>query len=145
MCQMHYLRQRSGLPIHLPGDIINGKKICTRCLKRFPVESFGISAKIAGGKNIYCSSCLSDIGHIRRANKRANEYEAVSRDVVLERDGWTCHLCNEGIVKGAKWPHPLSASMDHVIPLAKGGSHTYENVKSAHLTCNISKGARIPA
>jgi len=131
--------------MHLPRDVIDGMRICTRCLNRYPEESFGTSARLAGGKNIYCSSCLSDIGHIRRANKRANEYEAVNRNVVLERDNWTCHLCNDPIPTDLKWPHPLSASMDHVIPLARGGSHTYENVQSAHLTCNISKGARIPA
>lgn len=142
---MHYLRERRGLPTHLPGDIIDGKKICTRCRESYPAESFGVSVRLAGGRNIYCSSCLSDLGHIRRAHKRANEYEAVSREVVLARDDWKCHLCAEPIPRDAKWPHPLSASMDHVRPLARGGSHTYENVKSSHLACNISKGARIPA
>lgn len=145
MCKRHYLRAREGLELRLPGDIVNGGKLCTRCLLIFPVESFGTSVRLAGGKNIYCSSCLSDLSHIRRANKRANEYESVSRDVVLSRDMWICHLCDGEIPADAQWPHPLSASMDHVIPLSKGGAHTYENIKSSHLTCNISKGARIPA
>jgi hypothetical protein len=144
-CQMHYLRQRSGLDLRLARDVIEGKRQCTRCLVLHPVEAFGVSERLSGGRNIYCSSCLSDIGHSRRAAKRANRYESVSRDTVLERDSWTCHLCAEPIPPEAAWPDPLSASMDHVIPLAKGGSHTYDNVKSAHLTCNIRKGARIPA
>jgi len=145
MCKRHYLRQRSGLDLRLPSDVINGTKLCTRCLNILPVESFGASARLSSGRNIYCSSCLSDIGHIRRANKRSNEYESVNRDVVLARDAWTCHLCDGEIPQAAQWPDPLSASMDHVTPLSRGGSHTYENIKSAHLTCNISKGARIPA
>lgn len=145
LCQRHYQRERSGLPQRLPGDLIDGTKLCTRCLEVYPIDAFGTSMRLASGKNIYCSSCLSDLSHIRRANKRANEYEPVSRDVVLERDAWTCHLCSTAIPKDAKWPEPLSASMDHVMPLALGGAHTYENIKSAHLTCNISKGARLVA
>jgi len=144
MCQRHYLRVRAGLPLRLPSDVIAGKRMCSRCFKDLPLESFGVSTKISGGRNIYCSSCLSDIGHIRRANKRANAYESVNRDVVLERDHWICYLCGDNIPAAEKWPAPLSASMDHVIPLARGGAHTYENIKSAHLSCNISKGARIP-
>jgi len=145
MCKRHYLRVREGLPLRLPSDVIGGTRLCTRCLNDIPLESFGLSARLAGGRNIYCSSCLSDLAHIRRANKRANEYEQVSRDAVLIRDQWMCHLCDVPIPTDARWPHPLSASMDHVTPLSRGGAHTYDNIKSAHLTCNISKGARIPA
>jgi 5-methylcytosine-specific restriction endonuclease McrA len=37
------------------------------------------------------------------------------------------------------WPHPASASLDHRIPLSKGGSHTAENTQLAHLACNVRK------
>lgn len=33
-------------------------------------------------------------------------------------------------------------SLDHIIALARGGTHTYENVQTSHLICNIRKGAR---
>jgi predicted nucleic acid-binding Zn ribbon protein len=59
------------------------------------------------------------------------------------RDNWTCQLCNELIDATLTWPDPGSASLDHIIPLAALGSHTYDNVQAAHLGCNIRKGARV--
>jgi 5-methylcytosine-specific restriction endonuclease McrA len=38
--------------------------------------------------------------------------------------------------------HPKSKSFDHVIPLAKGGPHSMDNVKLSHFGCNSRKGAR---
>jgi hypothetical protein len=66
----------------------------------------------------------------------------VSKAAILERDKWTCQLCGERIPRTARWPHPLSASMDHVIPLSLGGTHEPANVQSAHLGCNSTKGNR---
>ena len=33
----------------------------------------------------------------------------------------------------------MAASLDHIIPLSQGGTHTYNNVQLAHFLCNISK------
>lgn len=33
--------------------------------------------------------------------------------------------------------------LDHVIPMSKGGGHTYANTQCSHLKCNVDKGARI--
>lgn len=57
---------------------------------------------------------------------------------VFDRDGWTCHICGEPVDRDSA--DPLSrASLDHVVPIARGGLHTLENVKCAHLRCNIRK------
>jgi len=40
-----------------------------------------------------------------------------------------------------RFPDPLSASLDHVLPLARGGRHTRENVRLTHLRCNVRRGA----
>jgi 5-methylcytosine-specific restriction endonuclease McrA len=66
----------------------------------------------------------------------ATQVERVDREAVAERDGWVCSICG-GEVTRATW------SMDHVVPLAKGGPHTYANVALAHLVCNIAKGDRL--
>ena len=62
---------------------------------------------------------------------------------VFERDGWTCGLCNVGVDRSLKWPDPMSVSLDHVIPVSKGGMHSLANVQCAHLSCNVSKGNRV--
>lgn len=81
-------------------------------------------------------------GHKRRARKLAAYVEHVDHLTVMERDKWVCHLCREKIPKGAKWPSGLFGSLDHVVPLAVGGLHSYANIKAAHLSCNCRKGAK---
>ena len=60
-------------------------------------------------------------------------------------DLWTgyCALCGEEMGYDLKYPDPLSKSLDHDVPLSLGGSHSKDNLQWTHLSCNISKGARI--
>ena len=78
----------------------------------------------------------------RRARLSAVLDEQVVRAVVFERDGWVCHLCGGTIDPGLRGRHPMAATIDHVVPLARGGRHSYGNVKAAHLRCNSSRGDR---
>jgi hypothetical protein len=41
-------------------------------------------------------------------------------------------------------PDRMSVSLDHVVPLSRGGSHSWENVRCAHLSCNVAKGSNDP-
>ena len=60
-------------------------------------------------------------------------------------DLWTgyCALCGEVLDYDLKYPDPLSKSLDHATPLSLGGAHSKENLQWTHLTCNLTKGARI--
>lgn len=62
---------------------------------------------------------------------------------VHDRDGWTCQLCWLPIAPEVAWPDPMSPSLDHRIPLSRGGVHAMSNVQSAHLGCNSSKGDKL--
>lgn len=76
--------------------------------------------------------------------RRAREEARIERFDPLEiygRDGWLCGICGEAVDPAALHPDPLSASLDHVVPLSKGGDHTRENSVLAHLICNIRKSA----
>lgn len=72
------------------------------------------------------------------AKKRAR-YAAVGpgyardRELVAERDGWTCAICH-GLVTRADW------SLDHIVPLSDGGAHALDNVVLAHKRCNSWRG-----
>jgi len=59
---------------------------------------------------------------------------------VAARDGWICRLCEEPIDLALNWPDPGSASLDHVIPVSRGGSGELANLRLAHLHCNTSRG-----
>ena len=62
--------------------------------------------------------------------------EVVCRDVVLRRDAGRCGICGLTIME-ANW------HLDHIIPLSKGGEHSYANVQAAHARCNMRKHARV--
>lgn len=64
---------------------------------------------------------------------------AALRRRIVEIYGSTCHLCQEPIDLSLSFPHPLSLTADHLVPQARGGSHSLENLRPAHLTCNSSR------
>ena len=69
----------------------------------------------------------------RRALKRDAFVEHVDPFVVFDRDDGRCGLCNELVPRDR-------FDVDHVIPLALGGEHSYENVRLAHVSCNRRRG-----
>lgn len=81
----------------------------------------------------------------RRAVGLGRPAETIFRLTIFERDRWRCGICRDPVDRDRKHPDPLSASLDHVIPLARGGTHSDGNVQLAHLACNIAKGARVAA
>ena len=112
-----------------------------------PFERLGIRHHAVN----YCSpACRAEVR--KRSNRRWSQrresrlrsawVEAVDRMDVAKRDGWRCHICDGRVDGGLAWPHPLSASIDHLVPIAAGGSHSMANVALAHLRCNISKGTK---
>ena len=78
---------------------------------------------------------LKDQSHRKRARKRAAFVETVIRSFVYERDNGRCGICG----KKVRVDH---FQLDHILPLARGGEHSYKNVQLAHPKCNYSKGAR---
>lgn len=70
---------------------------------------------------------------------RAGWVEPVDPETVFQRDGGFCQICGGEVPRRLKHPHPLSATMDHRIPLAADGTHGYANVQLAHFICNSRK------
>lgn len=81
----------------------------------------------------------------RRARLREAHVETFDRTEIFDRDGWVCQICREPIDPGARFPDPKSVSLDHIIPIARGGKHERTNAQTACLGCNVRKGARIAA
>ena len=85
-------------------------------------------------------------GARRRALKYGVEFdETINRESVFKNDLGKCYLCQiethlEHINEGYE---PKLATVDHVIPISKGGPHTWENVKNCCLKCNITKHDRV--
>lgn len=87
----------------------------------------------------YCSDTCGEAA--RNATRKAAmkiglRQQYVSRRFIYDRDHGTCHLCGER--------RPFDDfHLDHITPLARGGTHTADNLAVACPSCNMSKGARI--
>ena len=58
---------------------------------------------------------------------------------LIKRDGLTCAICGLECIYGDDPLALLYPTMDHIIPISKGGGHTWDNVQIAHRICNINK------
>lgn len=107
----------------------------------------------AKGPALYCSKqCQRQTLAARNGRRRAKQLrqkrsaaapsQRIVRSHIYERDGWRCQLCNRPVKQEAKVPHPLAPTLDHIIPLARGGTHEPSNVQTAHFICNSRKGDR---
>lgn len=83
----------------------------------------------------------SDYRDRRRAQMRGSAVGPIDFDAL-----WTglCGICGETMDAALRRPDLMSKSVDHIIPLAKGGPHTQENVQWAHLICNLRKRDDLP-
>lgn len=80
--------------------------------------------------------------HRRRAWKSGNGTpEKFTRSEIGERDGWTCGICDLPVDKTLRWPDRMSPSLDHIVPLSRGGLHARANSRITHWICNVRRGA----
>ena len=97
-----------------------------------------------------CSKQCSKRAKYARKEHRIPKAQMIDKDITLEalyrRDSGVCYLCGgqcdwndrdkEKNTVGASYP-----SIDHIIPIARGGLHAWDNVRLAHFKCNQEKGA----
>lgn len=55
-----------------------------------------------------------------------------------------CGICGQPVDKTYKFPHPLSPTVDHIIPVDKGGHPSdLANLQLAHRWCNRQKSNKL--
>ncbi|MEO1008856.1 MAG: HNH endonuclease [Planctomycetota bacterium] len=62
----------------------------------------------------------------------------LSRRTVFERDNHQCQYCS-------RYFRTSDLSVDHVLPRARGGGDSWENLVTACIRCNAAKGDRTPS
>ncbi len=106
-------------------NAVFGKKKCVICKKLFQPKRYW---------NSYCSVSCRHKGNWRRngIHKRyaANLPQDFFSQLLLEQNG-RCALCNEKL--------SLACSLDHIIPLAEGGTTAMENLQVLCKPCNHGK------
>lgn len=82
---------------------------------------------------------LPSVIRLRRyiAPKRHSKVLRFSRQHVFLRDGFKCVYCREAMSL-------KDLTLDHVIPVVRGGARTWSNIVSCCIPCNQKKGARTP-
>lgn len=77
----------------------------------------------------------------RRGRMLAVVFERINPSEIFDRDAWTCYLCGTRVSRAGGQYSPTYPTLDHVTPLAKGGPHIRDNIRTACLRCNVRKGA----
>lgn len=118
-------------------------------------------ARVKGFGNvqrIYCSQqCLDEMKEDNRKKHRKDERLKkcgrrqwnISVKRLYARDKGICWLCGKptdmndfrkdehgNVICGESYP-----SIDHVVPVSRGGDHTWDNIRLAHRGCNSKRGA----
>lgn len=121
------------------------KRVCRECGKVYTT---------AYRDKKYCSRACQNahFSRLRDDKKRVGgNVVHIGLHKLYERDGGICHICGGmtdwddyrydergNFITGRNYP-----TRDHVVPLAKGGQHTWDNVKLAHFHCNNAKGDKL--
>lgn len=76
--------------------------------------------------------------------RRAAKFKAFVEDVnlvgLVKKKGFNCGVCGRlAFPTIENRYHPLRAQVDHIIPLSKGGEHSYANCQITHASCNAQK------
>lgn len=123
---------------------------CRAGMKRTVIDSVCPDCNVVHQSSIIASRCdkCSNVArnrsrseyanHMERARKHGVVSEKVIRSIVYERDGYRCYACGCDVVE-SKVYRPDRATLDHVIPMAKGGANTYDNVRTMCVSCNTKK------
>lgn len=120
--------------------------VCKECGKVFKGDRIGMK---------YCSDiCSNRMNNRNKEKARMHKIIAngeIDKDITLskliKKDNNICHICGEKcdrkdytkaeeghFIVGKSYP-----SIDHVLPISKGGTHTWDNIKLAHHYCNTIK------
>ena len=103
---------------------------------------------------LYCNSgCREKYmrkkhGPLYKENRKRQMQEAfierVSFKSVYFRDKGICQICGQPVPYDKTPENPMGATIDHIVPLSKGGRHMRSNCQLAHRLCNSIKGNKVP-
>ena len=98
----------------------------------------------------FCTQKCSDRywGHHRKRRiiVQASTADFVDQDKVFTEANWICAHCSRKTDPALNpKKDSLAPQLDHIIPLSKGGAHSYKNVQLLCRECNMKKGNKMPA
>lgn len=103
---------------------------CTRC---------GVAMAQPSQTRASCPACRERSKRAKSMRRRLVAASGVTIKEIGERDGWRCHICRK-VVDVRRNDARFGPSIDHLIPIAAGGSDDPSNLALAHRRCNSSRG-----
>lgn len=136
LCRSLYLKAR-----------LTGKKYKPATLREFTCARCASTFHAVRTQKRICQRCAKRAfrqgkGKFRERCKRAGVlYDSkVTAQAVFMRDHWHCHLCGRSTPARLRGRNqPSSPEVDHILPITKGGGHTWDNVACACRECNGNK------
>lgn len=102
-----------------------------------------------GGHKRYHADCAkqAQAARYRAKNTVRQSKTAKPSRVVIEHlvaaYGAVCYLCSGAVDLDMPRTSRMGATVDHIVPLAKGGSDDFENLQLAHWICNNRKSDKM--
>lgn len=126
---------------------VDGKGVWQAGWKKYTLVCKCCGEQFEGRTGALCPNCEKNKTHYKRAIAYGTEYDPhTTLRRVYDRDGGICQLCGKPTDWNAhEWGGHFGAlypTIDHIVPMSKGGAHTMDNVQLAHAICNSIKGNR---
>jgi len=122
------------------------KKVCSVCGETFETYK---------GRQSTCSKECSERKRNQDRNHRNTSFSSrckhfnvpfdpnVTASLVISRDQAVCQICGKQCnVADKRWGNfgPDYPTIDHIVPLSRGGAHVWDNVQCVCAMCNCVKG-----
>jgi hypothetical protein len=111
-----------------------------------PDCSIPILARVRNGSHKVCAACR--VVRNKAINARKNHARRVAGEPVLsaneiaKRDGCRCHICHRKVDMNLSGKAKWGPTIEHIIPVSRGGTNDPGNLALAHRYCNTARGNR---
>jgi 5-methylcytosine-specific restriction endonuclease McrA len=70
------------------------------------------------------------------------EYNRNKKKIMMTQS--VCGICGRPVDKTLRYPDPMAPTVDHIVPIAKGGHPSdIDNLQLAHFCCNRAKSDKL--
>ncbi|KAK4770137.1 hypothetical protein SAY87_030669 [Trapa incisa] len=115
-----------------PVNVVCWKRaICLEFMEKADVLEYYDQTVNSPNGSFYIPAVLR-VPHLLQVVKRRRVKNSLSRKNILHRDNYTCQYCST----------KEKLTIDHVLPISRGGQWTWENLVTACSRCNSRKGQK---